>query len=134
MYDKTWTMDYKPVEKKPTSLLNSDKIWAIKHMLKDDFSIHGTEAFGYKRNNYEFTSYQKGQSLLAENTLREVCPKCFDESFDKINNIKNSSMSFIDSFKLDDPKIKSVMAYESQRAQKIVEEMFSKRYSGLYYD
>jgi len=41
----------------------------------------------YNLNQKEFVLYMIGQILLAEQTMDELCQKCSDESYDKINNI-----------------------------------------------
>jgi len=133
-FNKTWNMDYKPPMKIAKSLLNPDKMWAIKHVLQDDYDNYSTEAFGYNKNDYEFTSYKKGQALLAEKTMREICPECFDEPYDKIDNIEFSKIPLIEISKLEKPEILHTMDVESQKAQEILDEMFSIRYSGFFFD
>ncbi len=42
---------------------------------------------GIDRHHNLFSTYVGGQQLLAYSTLGQYCPRCFDESFEEINNI-----------------------------------------------
>ena len=44
-------------------------------------------AHGINRNNDLFSSYARGQELLAQYTLKQNCIRCSDESFEEIDNI-----------------------------------------------
>jgi len=42
---------------------------------------------GINRQHDLFSAYMKGQQLLAQQTLEKSCIRCFDESFEEIDNI-----------------------------------------------
>jgi len=98
-YDK-WEMDYIP-NKKPL----------------DGLTMHG-----YTRTNSNFEMYKYAQHLIAETTLVEICPNCFDEPFDKINDVFAYEYP-VSINSLDNPEIQQKMKIESQRAQKIINEL-----------
>jgi len=107
---------------KTTAVDEFGNSWYLDHGLwvKDyipNKRIDPATAHGIDRNNSYFNMYKSGQSLLAENRLDEICPGCFDESYDKLGNI--FTYDFPDRInKLDDPAIQSKMMYESVKAQK----------------
>lgn len=95
-YDQ-WEMDYIPNTK------NEDKI-ALN---------------GYSRENSMFGTYKHNQHLLAEKQLDEICSKCFDESYDKINDIFAYEYPItMDS--LENPEIQKIMKIESEKAENIL--------------
>lgn len=60
-------------------------VWSkdyIPHKRMDDLTMQG-----YDRDNSNFKMYKYGQQLIAEDKLREICGKCFDEPFAEINDI-----------------------------------------------
>jgi len=92
-YDQ-WIMDYIPVQKK----------------------IDGLTMSGYSRDNSNFSMYKYGQHLLAETKLKQMCPGCFDESYDKINDIFFYELPKVIN-KLDNPEIQQKLKFESEKAQ-----------------
>lgn len=103
-------------------------------MTPQEFTRHQDSGEPITRLHSDFPSYQKGQALLAEQTMRGLCPGCFDEPYDKINNVVLSEITRANTPKLENPEVLAAMYTESQKAQKIMDEMFSIRYSGLHYD
>jgi len=65
-------------------LSNDEKLQAFEHLNIPKETI---EFAYYSLNQKEFVLYMIGQILLAEQTMDELCQKCSDESYDKINNI-----------------------------------------------
>ena len=91
-----------------------------------DYGSHFTEkdndkipTNGYTRYDSKFDTIKHDQSTLAENKISEICSACYDDPFGEIDDIffYNFHMTFD---KLDDLEIQSNMAFESERAQKIM--------------
>jgi len=127
-----WIKDYVPTKKIDSDLVNYEKIWAIKHVLKDQSFDNIFEAFVYDRNQAYFVIKKNYQILLAENLRDEFCPKCNDEPYDKIDDI------FFYEFLERVPRINSIseqhMKYESEKASNILQEMIDSRYPGKVFD
>ena len=109
---------------KTTAVDEFGNSWSLDHGLwaKDyipNKKVDRTTMHGYDRNSSNFDMYKYGQYLLAENTLNEICPNCFDESYDKINDIFFYELPDVVK-KLDDPEVQLKMKFESQRAQQIM--------------
>jgi hypothetical protein len=82
-----WNMDFKPVIRHDPGLVNPEKIWAIKHMLKDNTPQDISSLFGYDRHHNKFVEVKNGQLLIAESMMQKICPECTDKPYDKINDI-----------------------------------------------
>lgn len=83
-----WEQDFISIKKNDSESMNYNKIQAIKYVLKDKSLNDISESFGYdNRNNDSFVINKNNQTLIAESLMDELCPKCTDEPFDKINNI-----------------------------------------------
>ena len=107
-----WAMDYIPNKK-----------------IVDEIAMNG-----YDRHHSFFNIYKYGQHLLAENKLREICLECFDEPYDKINDI--FAYNFPDSYesKLDDPKIQEILMTEELIAKQKLDKMFEEMYPAMVFD
>jgi len=127
-----WIKDYVPTKKIDSDLVNYEKIWAIKHVLKDKSFDDISEIFVYDRHQDYFVIKKNYQILLAESLRDEFCPKCNDEPYDKIDDI------FFYEFLERVPKINSIseqhMKYESEKASNILQEMIDSRYPGKVFD
>lgn len=74
---------------------------------------------GYDRNHPHFKIYKYEQYLIAEITLKQICSRCFDEPFDKINN--TFSHNYPEKMrKLDNPEIIAKMNTENKKALEII--------------
>lgn len=83
-----WERDFISVKKNDSESMNYNKIQAIKYVLKDKSLNDISKSFGYdNRNNNFFMINKNNQTLIAESLMDELCPKCTDEPFDKINDI-----------------------------------------------
>jgi hypothetical protein len=60
--------------------------------------------------------YKKGQELLAKQITIQKCPKCYDEPFKEINNIKLNNFTWID--KRDSPDFQKRILEEIAKAEK----------------
>lgn len=97
-YPNTWKMDYIPN-------IVKDGLWKV-----------------MERHHSEFSKYKQDQVDIAESKLVTLCPDCFVESFEEINNIK--FYEFPESMnKLDDPEIQRIAAYEEIRAMQILQKI-----------
>ncbi|NNM03217.1 MAG: hypothetical protein HKP26_06630, partial [Nitrosopumilus sp.] len=105
-----WNKDYIDVKKTDRQLVNADKIWAINHVLKEDSVDTTYDALNYDRYHDQFSIQKEYQIILAENLLEEMCPKCFDDSFEEIDDI--SYYEFEESLKRNDnPEFVSTIEY-----------------------
>ena len=96
-------------------------LWAMDYITNKK-PIDGTTMHGYDRTNSNFEMYKYYQYKLSEIKLNELCPNCFDESFAEINDIFAYEYP-ISQNSLDDLEIQSKMLFESERAQKIFDEL-----------
>jgi len=96
-------------------------LWAMDY-IQNKKPIDGTTMHGYDRTNSNFEMYKYYQYKLSEIKLNELCPNCFDESFAEINDIFAYEYT-ISQNSLDDLEIQSKMLFESERAQKIFDEL-----------
>ncbi len=78
---------------------------------------------GIDRNNLWFNIYKQGQELLAKQVLEQLCPSCSDKEFAEINDIVSNDLPKRIS-KLSDPEVQYKMIFESERAQKIMDNLF----------
>ena len=92
----------------------------IKNQRADDITMHGID-----RKHNLFSIYMKGQELLAENTLKENCLKCFDEEFDKLDNIFRYEFSEIT--KRQNSEFQDSVSYEIAKAKTFFEKIFEIR-------
>jgi len=96
-----WAMDYIPNKK-----------------IIDEIAMNG-----YPREHAKFNMYKYGQFLVAEDTLRETCLECFDESYAEINDIFAYEYPIAMS-PLEKLEIQKNMIIESEKAQKILNHLF----------
>jgi len=99
-FDITWKMDY-----------------ISKGMIIDGVSQHGID-----RSNAWFNAYIQGQELLAQEALDQLCSSCSDKKFAEINDIFSYDFSKRND-KLLDLELKNKMIFESERAQKIMDNL-----------
>ncbi|NNM03186.1 MAG: hypothetical protein HKP26_06475 [Nitrosopumilus sp.] len=128
-----WNKDYVDVKKTDRPLVNADKIWAINYVLNEDSVDDTYDAYNYDRYHVEFPIQKEYQIILAENLLEEMCPKCFDDSFEEIDDI--SYYEFEESLKrYDDSEFVSTIEYEAEMAEELLEEMMSSFYPGIIFE
>ena len=89
----------------------------IKNQRADEITMHGID-----RKHNLFSIYLKGQELLAQNTLKENCMKCFDDEFDKLDNIFR--YEFSDISKRQDTQFQDTLSFEITKAQNFFEKIF----------
>jgi len=77
---------------------------------------------GIDRDHALFNTYKQGQELLAKQSLGQLCPSCSDKEFAEINNIFAYDFSKRND-KLLDLERQNKMIFESERAQKIMEDL-----------
>ncbi|MHA7646856.1 hypothetical protein [Nitrosopumilus sp. S4] len=132
-FDKgIWERDYVAMKKTDPELVNSEKIWAIKHTMKDNYLNDISEITLLKRDLVHFVIAKDYEILLAESMLEEMCPKCTDDPFEEIDDI----------FYYDLPvpteritsSLNSTMTFESQKASESLQKMFSLYYPGKVND
>jgi len=78
---------------------------------------------GIDRNHTWFNIYKQGQELLAKQSLEQLCSSCFEKEFAEINDIFSYEFPKQIS-KLSDPEVQYKMIFESERAQKIMDNLF----------
>jgi len=107
--DKTWNMNYVPNGK-----------------IDDGITTHG-----FDRNHKAFSYYKHGQTLLAQQTLDEFCPKCGIEPFEEIGDVK--FYRYPDTiYKLDDPIVQKMLEHENEKAMKVLQKMYDEMYNHDY--
>jgi hypothetical protein len=124
-FDRIWNHDYiKPVNI-DNDILNPEKIRAIEK-LGFQYS-DGEKIFGFERIDHRFEDVKKEQQILAQNIMKNICPECLKEHYEKINDI--FAYDLPDRYqKLDDPEIIRKMSIEDQKAQRFLKEYFEKIY------
>ena len=89
----------------------------IKNQRADEITMHGID-----RKHNLFSIYVKGQELLAENTLKENCLKCFDEEFDKLGNV--FKYEFSDTTKRQNSQFQDSVSFEITKAKNFFDKIF----------
>ena len=79
------------------------------------------------RESIEFAVYKMRQTLLAQQTMDELCAKCSDESYDKINNI-TLSKDKDPTLRSDDPVLQEALSQLSTSAAEELGAMFEQMY------
>jgi hypothetical protein len=82
-----WNMDYKPVIRNDADIINSEKVWAIEHVLGEKTPQDMHDLFGYDRNHSKFALAKDNQSIAAQSVMEDICIECTDKSYDKIDNV-----------------------------------------------
>lgn len=101
-------------------------------MLREN-STDYTSAFNYDRYHDQFLIQKEYQIILAENLLEEICPKCFDDEFEEIDDI--SYYDFELSLKRNgNPEFISTIEYEAEMAEELLEEMMNSFYPGMIFE
>ncbi|QLH05026.1 hypothetical protein C5F49_06635 [Nitrosopumilus oxyclinae] len=128
-----WNKDYVDTKKADRQLVNPEKIWAINHVLKEYSIGDSSDASTHDRYHDQFSIQKEYQIILAESLLEEICPKCFDDEFEEIDNI--SYYDFDVSIKrTDDPEFANSMKLESEKAEFLLEEMINSFYPGRVFE
>lgn len=128
-----WNRDYVDTKKTDHELVNADKIWAINHVL-NKYSIGGSsDASSYQRSHDQFSIQKEYQIILAESLLEEICPKCFDDEFEGIDDISYYDFD-VALERIDDPEFVNAMKYEAEMAEFLLEEMMNSYYPGRVYE
>jgi len=98
-----------------------DKTWTKDHISKgkiaDGITMHGID-----RVNTLFNSYKQDQQLLAQELMDQLCPHCSDKPFGEIDRIFAYEFSE-QNYKLLDSELQNKMIFESERAQKIMDNL-----------
>ncbi|MGI0057861.1 MAG: hypothetical protein ACREAK_10890 [Nitrosarchaeum sp.] len=125
-FDKTWNRDYiKPVMV-DNDILNQDKINAIEKM---GFSYSdGQKIFGFDRVDHRFADAKSQQQFEANKIMADLCPKCQEKPFEKINDIFSYDLPSRHS--IDESK----MNLENLKAQEFLKQYFEKIYPGKVFD
>lgn len=90
---------------------------SIENQKADEISMHGID-----RKNNLFSIYIRGQELLAENTLKQNCIKCFDEEFDDLDNTFRYEFSEIT--KRHNSEFQDKRSFEITKAKSFFEKIF----------
>jgi hypothetical protein len=129
-FDRIWSRDYiKPVNV-GMDILNPEKLEALK---KRGFQYSdGMKIFGYERIDPHFKQVVDQQQKIAQDTMKNLCPKCEVEHFEEIGDIFFYDIpTRIDKTK--DPKIINQMNLEDQKARELLKEFFKKIYPDIFY-
>lgn len=126
-FDKIWNRDYILTTNPDTEILNPQKISAIKH-LGYTYS-DGEQIFGVNRLDHRFANEKEDQAIIAQNTMSEICQKCLDRPYDKINDIFSYDMPPI-LHKLDNSAIVEKMHHEEKKASDFLDALFNNLYPG----
>ena len=89
----------------------------INNQKADEITTHGID-----RYHILFLIYMKGQELLAENTLKQNCIKCFDEEFNKIDNTFKYEFSEIT--KRQNSQFQDTLSFEITKAKNFFGKLF----------
>jgi hypothetical protein len=122
-----WNKDFVKPVRSLTSLTNPHKILALEKLGVKN----GAESFGYTSYDPEFAVYKKGQEMYAQKTLNDICPRCSDDSYDKINNIVlyEDKITTRNGYGAD---LEELMVQEDIRAQKYLDELFEYYYGNTH--
>lgn len=127
-FDKVWTRNYVSPVITHADILNPSKINAIKQL---GFSYSDAESiFGFSRTDPRFEENMNQQQIKSEIIMNQICFKCQDKSFDKIDKIFSYDIPSYSRF----DKNKSLMDNESLRAQEYLKQYFEKIYVGKKYE
>ncbi len=126
--DKIWNRDYIKPNVVDSDILNQQKITAIEQL---GFGYSDGQAiFGFDRMDHRFADAKEQQQNKAQSIMNDLCPKCQNESYDRINDI----------FSYDLPanskreQAVNQMHTEDQKAQELLKQYFTKIYPGRIYD
>ena len=72
--------------------------------------------FEPNRKVIELSKKMEEQSLIAKDLMSQICPKCYDTPFDKINNTFSHKLPIMYSKSLDDPEVQKRLQIEMDRA------------------
>ena len=127
-----WNMDYIPIVKSDPEFINGDKVWSINHV-NEKSSQTLSDVSEYDRNHSKFAQVKDGQILIAESLMKELCPDCLDEPYDKINNIIYYKIS--DNKKiLYKNQLGDKLNFEANKASKLLSEIFERQYPDIVQD
>lgn len=131
-FDKgIWNRDYVPMKKTDPPLINANKSWAINHVYKGDYEDISHSIILDRNLNY-FVIQKDYQKLIAESILEEMCPKCFDDSFEEIDDIFYYDLP--EESERISTSLNQTMMYESQKANNTLSKMMNLFYPGKVYD
>ena len=114
---------------KTTAVDGTGSSWSLKYgkwekdytappKIEDKLSMNG-----YTRDNSKFEIYKRGQQLLAESKLLELCPECFDSPYGELDDVFYYQLP--DRFsKLENPLIKQQMIADAEKAQLASQRLF----------
>jgi len=122
-----WNKEYVKSPLLRSSITNVEKLQALESLGVPE----GNSAFGYDRNQPEFAVYKIGQTLYAKQIMDELCAKCSDEPYDKINNIVLTTNKE-PTLRSDDPVLQEAISQENTRATEELGDMFEYMYGGLH--
>ena len=90
----------------------------MKHEKSDPITSHGID-----RKSNLFPIYKKGQEIVAQHIVKQICYLCLDKSFSEINQTKSFAYpEKID--RLQDPVVQNHLKFEATKAQNLISQLF----------
>ena len=126
---------------KTTAVDEFDNTWSLRYgqwsmdYIPNKKIVDAIGMNGYDRNHALFDLYKHGQYLLGEKKLRQICLKCFDEPYDKINDIFAYDLpKYYSTPKLEHPAIQYKLMAEGRVSEQKLDALFKEWYPAMVFD
>ena len=102
----------------PTGFYGYKILPIMKQEKSDPITSHGID-----RKSNLFPIYKKGQEIIAQHVVKQICYLCLEKSFSEINQTK--SIVYPEKIdRLQDPIVQNHLKFEASKAQNLISQLF----------